>query len=56
MISEKDARELKTNISALIESYNVEISKKQNEIEESKKKLYVLQAKLSLINKVLNDE
>lgn len=56
MLDEPKIRELKTNISAQIEHFNIEISKKQKEIDDDKKRIHILQAKLSEINKVLQDE
>lgn len=56
MLDETEVRKLKSNILTLVETLNTEISKKQREIEEDRKRIYILQAKMSEINKVLQDE
>ncbi len=56
MLDEFEIRKIKSNISASIEQFSIEISKKQREIEEDRKRIYILQAKLNEINKVLQDE
>ena len=56
MLEEAEVRKIKLNILASIEHFNVEISRKQKEIEEDKKNIWILQAKLKEINKVLQDE
>lgn len=55
MLDEVAVRKLKSGLMEEIEYLNTEISKKQKEIEESKKRLWITQAKLSEINKVLED-
>lgn len=45
-----------SEISASIENYNIAISKKQKEIDEDKKNIRILQAKLKEINRILQDE
>lgn len=55
MLDEIDTRKLKSNLITEIEFLNTEISKKVKEIEELKKRTWITQAKLSEINKILED-
>lgn len=55
MLDEIEVRKIKSNLTAEIDSLNTEISKKQKEIDESKKRIWICQAKLSEVNKILED-
>lgn len=55
MLDEADIRKMKSGLIKEIELCNEEISKKQKETEEYKKRIWVLQAKLKEVNKILED-
>lgn len=55
MLDETGVRKIKSGLIHETEDLNQEISKKQKEIEELKKRTWITQAKLKEINKVLED-
>lgn len=55
MLNEAEIRKMKSALIKEIEDLNVEISKKEREIEELKKRMWILQAKLKELNKILED-
>lgn len=55
MLDETEVRKIKSELIHEIEDLNQEISKKQKEIEESKKRTWITQAKLKVVNKILED-
>lgn len=55
MLDETAVRKIKSGLTEEIEIHNTEISRLQKEIEEHKKRIWICQAKLSEINKVLED-
>lgn len=56
MLDEIAARKIKAGLLSEIEHLNGEISKKQKEIDEDRKRIWICQAELSTINKVLEDQ
>ncbi|MDD3813302.1 MAG: hypothetical protein PHZ02_01540 [Desulfocapsaceae bacterium] len=56
MLDEIAVRKLKLIISKEIEGYNIEISKLQKQIDDYKKRIWIGQAKLSEIDKILEEE
>lgn len=56
MLDETEVRKIKSGLIGEIEYLNQDISKKQKEIEESKKRTWITQAKLKEINKILEDQ
>lgn len=56
MLNEIETRKIKSGLIHEIEDLNQEISIKQKEIEESKKRTWITQAKLKVVNKILEDQ
>lgn len=56
MLDEVAVRKMKSNLSAEIEHLNTEISKMQREIDENKKRIWINQAELKTVNKILGDQ
>lgn len=56
MLDETEVRKIKSGLIHEIEDLNQEISKKQKEIEELKKRTWITQAKLKEVNKILEDQ
>lgn len=56
MLDETEVRKIKSGLIHEIEDLNQEISIKQKEIEESKKRTWITQAKLKVVNKILEDQ
>jgi len=56
MLDEIAVRKIKSELTSEIDGLNVEISRKQKEIDEAKKKMWTAQAKLGKVNKILEDE
>lgn len=55
MLDEIAVRKIKSGLIEEIEYLNQEISKKQKEIEELKKRTWITQAKLKVVNNILED-
>lgn len=56
MLDETAVRKIKSTLIGEIEFHNTEISKKQREIDEHKKRIWISQAKLSEVNTILEDQ
>lgn len=56
MLDETEIRKIKSGLIREIEEINQEISRKQKEIEELKKRTWIMQAKLKEVNKILGDQ
>lgn len=56
MLNEIEVRKIKAELIGDIEYLNEEISKKQKEIDELKKRTWITQAKLKEVNKILGDQ
>lgn len=56
MLDETEVRKMKSGLIHETEDLNQEISKKQKEIEELKKRTWITQAKLKEVNKILEDQ
>lgn len=56
MLDETEIRKIKSGLIHEIEDINQEISKRQREIDELKKRTWITQAKLKEINKILEDQ
>ncbi len=56
MLDETEIRKIKSGLINEIEDLNQEISKRQREIDEFKKRTWITQAKLKEVNKILEDQ
>lgn len=55
MLDETAVRKLKASLLEEITYLNEDISRKQKEIEEGRKRIWISQAKLSEVNRILED-
>lgn len=56
MLDEIAVRKMKASLLEGIRYLNEDISRKQKEIEELKKRIWIDQAELSIVNKILDDQ
>jgi len=56
MLDEIAVRKLKANLLEGIRYQNEDISRKQKEIDELRKRIWIDQAELSIVNKILEDQ
>lgn len=56
MLDETEVRKIKSGLIHEIEDLNQEISKRQKEIEDMRKRTWITQAKLKEVNKILEDQ
>lgn len=56
MLDETEVRKIKSGLIHEIEDLNQEISKRNKEIEDLKKRTWITQAKLKEVNKILEDQ
>lgn len=56
MLDETEVRKIKSGLIHEIEDLNQEISKRQKEIDEFRKRTWITQAKLKEVNKILEDQ
>lgn len=56
MLDETALRKIKSELISEIEELNKEISRRQKEIEDLKKRTWITQAKLKEVNKILEDQ
>lgn len=56
MLDEIAVRKIKSTLSGEIEYHNTEISRLQKEIDDHKKRIWIDQAELSVVNKILEDQ
>ena len=56
MLNETAVRKMKASLLEGIKYQNEDVSRKQKEIDEIKKRIWIDQAELSIVNKILGDQ